>query len=90
VKIKNGTSSRTINETAIKKERKANFETNRVYRFRYHTRYFTDSGIIGSRDFVSSNHRRFKNHFQSKHEKKPDPVNGLDGLYSLERLAEAV
>jgi hypothetical protein len=30
-----------------------------------------------------------KDIFQSKHEKKPKPLMGLDGIYSLKRLAEA-
>jgi hypothetical protein len=34
-------------------------------RFRYRTRYFTDSGIIGSKEFVSINYQRFKNLFES-------------------------
>jgi len=57
-------------------------------RFRYRTRYFTDSGIIGSKEFVSANYQRFKNLFESKHEKKPKPIKGLDGIYSLKRLSE--
>ena len=54
------------------------------------TRYFTDSGIIGSKEFVSTNYQRFKGVFMSKREKIPKPVFGLDGVYSLKRLAEAV
>ena len=85
-----GKSSTTIYEKVIKKERKAGFKMTRVHLFRYRTRYFTDSGIIGSKDFVSRNYKQFKDLFQSKHEKKPKPVRGLDGVYSLKRLAEAV
>lgn len=59
-------------------------------RFGERTRYFTDSGIIGSREFVSDNYQRFKHLFQSKNEKKPKAVRGLDGVYSLKRLSEAI
>ena len=52
------------------------------------TRYFADSGIIGTKEFVSENYRRFKDVFMSKREKMPRPVAGLDGVYSLKRLAE--
>jgi hypothetical protein len=52
------------------------------------TRYFTDSGIIGTKEFVSSNYQRFKDLFMSKREKVPKPVTGLDGVYSLKRLTE--
>ncbi|MEA1945944.1 MAG: hypothetical protein U9N83_01430 [Thermodesulfobacteriota bacterium] len=61
---------------------------------RYRTRYFTDSGIIGSKTFVSRNYERFKHLFMTKHRKKPKPIpipiNGLSGMYSLKRLSEAI
>ena len=78
-----------INNSVLAKERKVNFELKRVQRFRYRTRYFTDSGIIGTKEFVSGNYRRFKDVFMSKREKVPKPVAGLDGIYSLKRLAES-
>jgi len=59
-------------------------------RFRYRTRYLTDSGIIGSKDFVSANYQRFKDLFESKHKKKPKPIKGLDGIYSLKRLSDVL
>ena len=71
-------------------ERKKGFEISRVDRFRYRTRYFTDSGIIGSKEFVAQNYRRFKHLFYSKHEKKPKSIKGLDGMYSLKRLSEVI
>ena len=49
-----------------------------------------DSGIIGTKEFVSKNYMRFKHHFSSKNEKKPKPVKGLSGVYSLKRLSEVV
>lgn len=88
LKRSDGKSCRTIDEKVLEKERKADFQTTRLYRFRYRTRYFSDSGIIGSKEFVSRNYDRFKDLFQSKHEKKPKPIRGLDGVYSLKRLAE--
>ena len=48
-----------------------------VDRFRYRTRYFTDSGIIGTKEFVSRVYQGFKGYFASKHEKRPKPVKGL-------------
>jgi hypothetical protein len=50
--------------------------------------YFTDSGIIGTKKFVSENYQRFKGVFMSKREKIPRRVAGLDGVYSLKRLTE--
>ncbi len=72
----------------LQKERKNDFEQSRVRRFRYRTRYFTDSGIIGTKEYVSKNYRRFKDIFMSKREKIPKSVAGLDGIYSLKRLTE--
>jgi hypothetical protein len=65
------------------------FEIKRIQRFRYRTRCFTDSGIIGTKKFVAANYRRFKDLFMSKKEKVPKLVAGLDRIYSLKRLAES-
>ncbi len=61
-----------------------------VDRFRCRTRYFSDSGIIGTKEFVSRIYLGFKGHFSSRHEKRPKPVQGLDGIYSLKRLSENI
>jgi hypothetical protein len=80
--------ARVIDNDIVEHERKKKYEIKRIERFRYRTRYFTDSGIIGSKEFVSMNYQRFKDLFMSKREKIPKPVTGLDGIYSLKRLAE--
>ena len=41
-------------------------------------------------DFVAENYQRFKHLFHSKHKKKPKPIKGLDGLFSLKRLPEVI
>ena len=81
-------SAGVIDNTVLDKERKNEFALKRVRRFRYRTRYFTDSGIIGTKEFVSINYQRFKHIFMSKREKIPIAVTGLDGVYSLKRLTE--
>jgi putative transposase len=81
---------KVIEDKVLEKERHREFELSRSDRFRYRTRYFTDSGIIGSKEFVSINYQRFKNLFHSKHEKKPKPIKGLSGMYSLKRLSEMI
>ena len=80
--------AKAIDNDIVEKERQKNYEISRVDRFRYRTRYFTDSGIIGTKEFVSENYKRFKDVFMSKREKIPRAVAGLDGVYSLKRLAE--
>jgi REP element-mobilizing transposase RayT len=82
--------SKVIGDRILEKERKREFELSRNDRFRYRTRYFTDSGVIGSKEFVSKTYMRFKHHFNSKNEKKPKPVKGLSGVYSLKRLSEVI
>ena len=81
--------AKVIENKVLAKERRREFQLSKSDRFRYRTRYFTDSGIIGSKEFVSANYQRFKNLFYSKEEKKPKPIKGLDGMYSLKRLAES-
>ena len=83
-------SIKVIGDNALEKERSRGFEMSKSDRFRYRTRYFTDSGIIGSKEFVSANYQRFKALFESKHEKKPKPIKGLDGIFSLKRLSEVI
>jgi REP element-mobilizing transposase RayT len=76
-----------IAEKTVEKEKKRGFKISQVDRFRYRTRYFSDSGIIGTKEFVAQNYQRFKHHFQSKKEKIPKLISGLDGVYSLKRLS---
>ena len=45
--------AKVIGDKILKKERNREFELSRSDRFRYRTRYFTDSGIIGSKEFVA-------------------------------------
>ena len=62
---------KVIGDKILEKERNREFELSRNDRFRYRTRYFTDSGSIGSKEFVSINYQRFKDGFMSKREKIP-------------------
>ncbi|MBT8368308.1 MAG: hypothetical protein KJP23_26735 [Deltaproteobacteria bacterium] len=82
--------AKAIDDKVVAKERKREFEISRISRFRYRTRYFTDSGIIGSKEFVAEKYQRFKHLFNSKHEKKPKPIKGLEGIHSLKRLSEVI
>jgi len=66
------------------------FELSEFDRFRYRTRYFIDSGIIGSKEFVDRVYQQFKHYFTSVREKRPKAIKGLDGVYSLKRLSEII
>ena len=59
-------------------------------KFRYRTRYFADSGIIGTKAFVNRHYQTFKGLFSSKHEKRPKSIGGLGEIYSLKRLSEQI
>ncbi len=88
IKAPGKSQTNVIDSRILEKERGNNFEISRTDRFLYRTRYFSDSGIIGTKEFVSSNYQRFKKMFQSRHEKIPRPIKGLEGIYSLKRLTE--
>ncbi|VFQ45924.1 transposase [Desulfoluna butyratoxydans] len=77
-----------ISKRVLDEETVRGFEMNRVRRLRYRSRYFTDSGIIGSRAFVEARYEMFKGHFQATREKIPQRVMGIEGMYSLKRLTE--
>ena len=57
-----------------------------IDRLRFKTRYFADSGIIGTKDFVSHYYEMFKGCFYACNEKRPKKIGGLDGIYLLKRL----
>jgi len=78
----------SIKEETLKKERKKNYKLSKSDLFLYKTRYFSDSGIIGSKAFVEKNYQLFKHHFISKNKKKPKPIEGLNGIFSLKKLAD--
>jgi hypothetical protein len=78
---------RHIDAKTIARERKRDFKISRTDRFKQRTRYFTDSGIIGSKEFVRKNFLRFKHLLQTKTDRLPTRVKGLSGIYSLKRLS---
>jgi hypothetical protein len=77
-----------LDDSLLRKERKKDYRLTRMDRFRYRTRYFTDSGIIGGKAFVIETYQKVKTHFQSKRDKIPRLVAGLNEIYSLKRLTE--
>jgi len=77
-----------ISREDFDRARRKGFSVSPGDRFLYRTRYFIDSGIIGTREFVSLWYRRFRDHFSCRRDKRPMPVSGLNGIYSLKRLQE--
>src|SRR3990172_437955 len=78
-----------IEEAILEKEESKGFRVGGINRLLLRTRYFPYSGILGTKEFVPPYCKLFKDHFTSRHEKRPRPIAGLDGVYSLKRLAEA-
>jgi REP element-mobilizing transposase RayT len=70
----------------VKKERKKNFELKRFELFCYRTRYFSDAGILGSKEFVQEVFDQMKHLLTSKDERKFTSLGGTDGVYSMKRL----
>ena len=78
---------KSIPQSVFSQEVKKKFEITRTDRFKQKTRYFTDSGVIGTKAFVMRQYHQFEDYFESKHPKKPVPIQGLEGCFSLKRLS---
>jgi putative transposase len=77
---------KVMDRKIVEKARKKGYKISRVERFRYRCRYFTDSGVIGGKDFVQEVFDQVKHLLGSKDERKFTPVGGVEGVYSLKRL----
>lgn len=69
-------------------ESRNDYELSRISRFRYRTKYFTDSGIIGSREFVTQIYNNIRHRLPVKREKIPQQIKGLNGIFSLKKFSE--
>ena len=63
------------------------FNISAMDRFGVRNRYFVDSGVIGSRVFVSTIFDEFRERCRWRAIRKPKRVTGVDGMYSLKRLS---
>jgi|SRR6056297_2604539 len=77
----------TIDTKIVDRERRHKYKIQRADRFLYRTRYFTDAGIIGSKGFVGEVFNQIKHLLRSKDERRFTPVGGVEGIYSMKRLA---
>jgi REP element-mobilizing transposase RayT len=75
-----------IDQKVVDRERKRKYKISRVDRFRYRSRYFTDAGIIGSKEFVGEVFDHVKHLLGSQDRRRFKPVSGLNGVYSMKRL----
>ena len=78
-----------IDKKVVERERKRKYMVSRVDRFLCRTRYFTDAGIIGSKEFVGEVFDQVKHMLRSKNVRRFKPVEGVGGVYSMKRLNKA-
>jgi len=77
---------RAMEQKVLDKGRKKGYKITRADRFRYRCRYFTDSGVIGGKDFVRETFDCFKHLLTSKDERRFTRLGGIDGVYAMKRL----
>ena len=70
----------------VERERKKGFTLTRADLFAHRCRYFTDSGIIGSREFVENGFRAVRHLLKSKDERRFTAIGGMEGVFSLKKL----
>jgi len=79
---------KSIGPKKIEKETKRGFEKSSINRFLGRIRYFTDSGIIGSKEFISNLWQKLRAP-EDNPDKVPVRITGLENVYSLKRLGLA-
>jgi REP element-mobilizing transposase RayT len=77
-----------LDSKLLEKEQQRDFRLPTGLRLLYRTRYFTDSGIIGTREYVRRTYSQVNDRFNAKRDKVPKPISGFNGIYSLKRLTE--
>ena len=78
---------KSIAPAVVEQEATKHFNPTTTSRFLNRTRYFTDSGIIGSREFVRRLWQRLRPEDDNP-DKQPVEISGLGGVFSLRRLSE--
>ena len=78
----------SIPKEIVSEESGRDFRLGRYRRFRYRTRYFSDSVIIGGRVFVLRMYDQFKDRLGTKNLKPHHSVFGLEDVFSLRKLSE--
>ena len=81
---------KSISEKILAEEKRTKGAVTVLNRFRLRTRYFTDSGIIGSKEFVRKCWGKFQDGDDNESVKRVRKISGFDGIYSLKRLSEKI
>jgi len=77
---------KVMDKKIVEKARKKGYKISRADRFKYRCRYFTDSGVIGGKNFVQEVFDQVKHLLGSKDTRKFTPVGGVEGVYAMKRL----
>ncbi|WP_027183068.1 transposase [Desulfovibrio inopinatus] len=78
---------RSLQADLAERARQSDYEYTRADRFLLRSRWFTDSGIIGSKSFIRSIAKKLR--LPGAKTRSPKNISGLD-MYSLKRLAESL
>ncbi len=81
---------RSIPKSISEREGRDGYRVSRVLIFRYRSRYFTESVVLGSKEFVRGVYGKLQSFMKTKQDRDPFKVQGIEGLYSLRRLREEV
>jgi REP element-mobilizing transposase RayT len=76
-----------LDEEIVRGARKRGYVIGDMELFRYRCRYFTDSGVIGSRAFVERVGERLREKVPGRKFRKASRFKGVDGTCTLKRLA---
>ncbi|HKK32807.1 MAG TPA: transposase [Desulfomicrobiaceae bacterium] len=77
----------SLDGDVVSRERKREFVLGDMELFRYRCRYFSDSGVIGSRAYVERVGRVLQEKVPKRKERPPHSFKGVTGLCTLKRLA---
>jgi REP element-mobilizing transposase RayT len=83
-------SKRPIPRSVLQAAGKGDYRVSQALLFRYRSRYFTESVVLGSKDFVRGVYGNLRTFLKTKQERNPTRIKGLEGLYSLKRLSKEV
>lgn len=79
---------KSIPEEILVEEKRTKGAVSALDRFQLRTRYFTDSGVIGSKEFVRKCWMRFQEGDVDILKKRIRKISGFKGIYSLKRLSD--
>lgn len=79
---------KSIDPQVLNKHKKKGFSITSIDRLKYKTKYFTDSGIIGSKKYVQKTFYQFKNELNYKRDRIPIQISDIETVYSLKQIRE--